>query len=412
MDNRIEHSNAWKNPFAVMWLAQFIGMSAITGVVSFLPLYITQLGVQGESSLGLWAGLLMGTTSFCAALSNPYWGTLADRRGRKQMVERVLLVFGCIMMSMALVTSTWQLLLLRIFQGLCGGFMASATALGISLTPKNKIPFVVGMFQTALIVGGAAGPMLGGIIADSFGYRLPFVVFGCLCLLTLLVIHFSVQEHFTPIPKNAANSVRATLRYLWGMGEMRTMLLILFLAQFAMQSIGPILPIYIQGMVQGTDSLASISGTIIAIGGIASALASASMGFVCRFISHKRILLIAALLCSISFIGQLAADNVVALGILRALNGFCIGMMIPSANTIVTYLIPEEKRGAAYGVTNGSTLMGNVLGPLSAGFLSMFCGLTGIFYLTAGLFFLVFSLLIYQAHEKKPAKKYISAAAH
>ena len=412
MDNRIEHSNAWKNPFAVMWLAQFIGMSAITGVVSFLPLYITQLGVQGESSLGLWAGLLMGTTSFCAALSNPYWGTLADRRGRKQMVERVLLVFGCIMMSMALVTSTWQLLLLRIFQGLCGGFMASATALGISLTPKNKIPFVVGMFQTALIVGGAAGPMLGGIIADSFGYRLPFVVFGCLCLLTLLVIHFSVQEHFTPIPKNAANSVRATLRYLWGMGEMRTMLLILFLAQFAMQSIGPILPIYIQGMVQGTDSLASISGTIIAIGGIASALASASMGFVCRFISHKRILLIAALLCSISFMGQLAADNVVALGILRALNGFCIGMMIPSANTIVTYLIPEEKRGAAYGVTNGSTLMGNVLGPLSAGFLSMFCGLTGIFYLTAGLFFLVFSLLIYQAHEKKPAKKYISAAAH
>ena len=53
MDNRIEHSNAWKNPFAVMWLAQFIGMSAITGVVSFLPLYITQLGVQVEAKVVL-----------------------------------------------------------------------------------------------------------------------------------------------------------------------------------------------------------------------------------------------------------------------------------------------------------------------------------------------------------------------
>jgi DHA1 family multidrug resistance protein-like MFS transporter len=85
-------------------------------------------------------------------------------------------------------------------------------------------------------------------------------------------------------------------------------------------------------------------------------------------------------------------------------------MMIPSANTIVTYLIPEEKRGAAYGVTNGATLMGNVLGPLSAGFLSMAWGLTGIFYLTAGLFLSVFLLLLYQSREK--VREYVSAAAH
>ncbi len=393
---------AWKRPFAVMWLAQFIGMSAITGVVSFLPLYVTQLGVTDTASLGLWAGILMGATSFCAALSNPYWGNLADRKGRKQMVERVLCVFGAIMIAMSFVTSAWQLLLLRIFQGLCGGFMASATALGISLTPKEKIPFVVGMFQTALIVGGAVGPMLGGIIADLFGYRLPFVVFGILCFITLLIIRFSVQENFTPVAKSAQSSVSDTLHYLWSIVDLRVMLVILFLAQFAMQSIGPILPIYIQGMVKGTDTLASISGTIIAIGGITSALASASMGFVCKYVSHKRILATAALLCAISFIGQLAATNVIMLGALRALNGFCIGMMIPSANTIVTYLIPESKRGAAYGVTNGATLMGNVLGPLCAGFFSIAFGITSIFYFTSVLFLAVFGLLLYE-HRKNTA---------
>ena len=409
MNNQTALSNAWKKPFAVMWLAQFIGMSAITGVVSFLPLYITQLGVSGESALGLWAGILMGATSFCAAISNPYWGTLADRKGRKQMVERVLLVFGCIMMLMALVTSAWQLLLLRVFQGLCGGFMASATALGLSLTPKNKIPFVVGMFQTALIVGGAVGPMLGGIIADSFGYRLPFVVFGCLCFATLLIIRLAVQEHFVPVSRDAQASVKDTLHYLWSITDIRVMLVILFLAQFAMQSIGPILPIYIQGMVKGTNTLASISGTIIAIGGITSAFASASMGFVCKYVSHKRILAAASLLCAISFLGQLAAANVITLGVLRALNGFCIGMMIPSANTIVTYLIPETKRGAAYGVTNGATLMGNVLGPLCAGFFSISFGITSIFYFTSLLFLAVFGLLIYE-HKKSIA--YTAAASH
>ena len=107
MENSINHSNAWKKTFAVMWLAQFIGMSAFTGVVSFLPLYVTHLGVTDTGMLGLWAGVLMGATSFCAAVSNPWWGTIADRYGRKRLVEQVLFVFGSIMIAMSFVTSVW-----------------------------------------------------------------------------------------------------------------------------------------------------------------------------------------------------------------------------------------------------------------------------------------------------------------
>ena len=403
MENSINHSNAWKKTFAVMWLAQFIGMSAITGVVSFLPLYVTHLGVTDPGTLGLWAGILMGATSFCAAVSNPWWGTIADRYGRKRLVEQVLFVFGSIMIAMSFVISVWQLLGLRIFQGLCGGFMASATALGISLTPKEKIPFVVGMFQTALIVGGAVGPMLGGLIADHFGCRLPFVIFGQLCFAVLMLIRSAVIEHFAPSAAAARISVLDTLHSLWAIADMRLMLLILFLAQFAMQSIGPILPLYIQQFVRGSDSLASISGTIIAIGGIASALASASTGFVCRRFSHQQILAAASLLGAVSFVGQLTATSIIGLALLRALNGFCIGMMIPSANTIVTWLIPERQRGAAYGVTNGATLMGNVLGPLAAGALSMIAGLTAIFWLTAILFLAAFGLLLH--YHLKPSEE-------
>ena len=183
---------------------------------------------------------------------------------------------------------------------------------------------------------------------------------------------------------------------------MRLMLLLLFLAQFAMQSIGPILPLYIQQLAQGTSAIASISGTIIAIGGITSALASASMGFVCRRFSHHQILAAAAFFGAVSFAGQLMATSLVSLGLLRALNGFCIGMMIPSANTIVTWLIPESQRGAAYGVTNGATLMGNVLGPLTAGALSLFAGLTAIFWLTAALFLAAFVLLLHHHLDLAP----------
>ena len=270
-------STEWKKNVAIMWFAQFIGMSAITGVIAFLPLYLTHLGVE-EQSVGLWAGVLMGATSFCAALSNPFWGSMADRKGRKPMVEKVLFMFALIIVAMSYVTNVYQLLTLRILQGLCGGFVAASTALVVSMSPKEEIPFTVGLFQTALIVGGAAGPMIGGLIADFFGYRVPFLFFGVFCLAALALVRFAVTEQFTPVPKSQSASLRQTFADVWSIVDLRIMLLVQFLAQFAVGSIAPILPLYIHSMLGAQDNLASISGTIIAIAGVTSALMSASMG--------------------------------------------------------------------------------------------------------------------------------------
>ena len=82
------------------------------------------------SEVAMWSGILMGAASFCAALSNPYWGAMADRKGRKPKVEKVLLLYGIIITSMAFVANVYQLLTLRVLQGLCGGFIAAGTALG------------------------------------------------------------------------------------------------------------------------------------------------------------------------------------------------------------------------------------------------------------------------------------------
>ena len=60
--------------------------------------------------------------------------------------------------------------------------------------------------------------------------------------------------------------------------------------------------------------------------------------------------------------------------------------MIPSANTIINYLIPPEKRGVAYGVTTGAALMGNVIGPLSGGFIALHFGIDAVFFCTAFFF--------------------------
>lgn len=132
---------------AILWSAQLIGMSVITGVISFLPLYVPHLGVTDPAQVAMWSGILIAATSFFAALSNPFWGAMADRKGRKPMLEKVLLMFGMIIITIAFASTVYQLLALRILQGVCGGFTAAATALAVSMSPTEHISSTVGIFQ-------------------------------------------------------------------------------------------------------------------------------------------------------------------------------------------------------------------------------------------------------------------------
>jgi MFS family permease len=70
----------------------------------FLPLYFQQLGVQDVGEIAMWSGLSLGVTPALTALMAPIWGRLADRYGRKVMVERALVSFVIVMTALAYVT--------------------------------------------------------------------------------------------------------------------------------------------------------------------------------------------------------------------------------------------------------------------------------------------------------------------
>ena len=92
-----------KNLFAVT-AATFIGFTGFTLVMPFLPLYFQQLGVTDVGEIALWSGLSLGVTPAITALMAPLWGRLADRVGRKIMIERSLASFVIVMAAMGFVT--------------------------------------------------------------------------------------------------------------------------------------------------------------------------------------------------------------------------------------------------------------------------------------------------------------------
>lgn len=120
--------DAWKRNLYVVMFAVFVSFTGFTFVLPFLPLYITQLGVTDQGDAALWSGLLFGISPLLAGVLAPFWSILAERRGRKLMLQRSLAVFVLLIGLMAFVANVYQLLVLRLGIGLFGGVSATGSA--------------------------------------------------------------------------------------------------------------------------------------------------------------------------------------------------------------------------------------------------------------------------------------------
>src|SRR5690242_21639902 len=140
----------------------------------FLPLYLQDLGVTDVADVAAWSGICLGVTPGITALLAPLWGRVADRYGRKILVQRSLACFVLTMIAMAYVRSPWHVFGLRVLQGLFAGYGALALAMAADSAPPGRMASAIGMVQTAQRLGPALGPVIGGVLAQAVGLRQAF----------------------------------------------------------------------------------------------------------------------------------------------------------------------------------------------------------------------------------------------
>src|SRR6476659_4830810 len=121
--------DAWRGNLYVVMFGVFVSFTGFTFVMPFLPLYIRQLGITDPGDAALWSGLLFGISPLLSGLLAPVWSVLAERHGRKVMLQRSLGAFAILIVLMAFVTNVYQLLALRLAIGIFGGVAAMSVAL-------------------------------------------------------------------------------------------------------------------------------------------------------------------------------------------------------------------------------------------------------------------------------------------
>lgn len=95
MDTNVtsEHlPRGWHKTFYTLWIGSFITGMGYSMTMPFISLFINELGHFSRLQLNLYSGLAFAMTFISQAIVSPYWGSLADRKGRKLMCMRAV---GC-----------------------------------------------------------------------------------------------------------------------------------------------------------------------------------------------------------------------------------------------------------------------------------------------------------------------------
>jgi MFS family permease len=363
--------NSVRNLFAVT-AASFIGFMGFTLVMPFLPLYFNQLGVEDVGRVAMWSGLSLGVTPALTAMLAPAWGRLADRFGRKIMVERSLGSFVVVMSAMAFVTRPWHVFALRAFQGLFAGYGALTLTMAADSAPEGKMAQSIGTVQTAQRLGPALGPVFGGTVAAIVGLRRAFFVTAAFYLLAfvLVLVMYDETDMHTRTPPKRRDAPAVTFRSVLAFENFLLMATVIFGFQFVDRSFGPVLPLYVAELGTPASRVAFVSGVLFSIAAGAGAIGH---HFCAGLLRRRTAPQLIAWACACAAGGAaiyVAAAGTPWLFLATPAFGLAIGVGTTAAYTAAAAVIPENVRGTGFGLLTTASLIGLAVSPVVCGLLA------------------------------------------
>ncbi|MBI4546640.1 MAG: MFS transporter [Ignavibacteriae bacterium] len=401
----------WKKNLYILWGTQFLVMVAMNLIVPFLPFFIRELGVSDDNDVARWTGMIFAGPFLTAFIATPFWTTMGDKHGKKLMVLRAIFGLGIAHILIGFSQNVYQLLLFRILQGIISGFIAATLALVSTSTPKEKIGYALGILQSATAGGTVFGPALGGVLADMIGYREIFFIVAGMCFISGFVVVKFVEEVPVIRQDGTTISVFQNLQFMMSHKQLRIIALSIILSQGAAMMIEPIFALYIEGIIRRTaidntaiSYISTLTGITFSIAGIFMVLSSPWWGRRNDRIGFKRNLIPAFIGTGIAYGLHIIIPNLFALGFLRAVLGFVRGGILHTLFSLTSVHAPHHRRSGLIGITSSLAVFGNMIGPLTGGFVAGHFSIPSVFVVNSAIF-IITSVMLWK-YLIEPPKSY------
>ena len=379
MQQAQKHPISWKRNLAVLWLAQTCVATGFTFSFPFVPLFLQDMDLAEGGQAALWASLIQMSMAVAMILSGVFWGLVGDRYGRKLNVMRGMFGGGMTFILSAFSTKLYHLIITRFLTGLFTGSIGPAMALVASTTPRERIPLSMGILQTAFFIGSTIGPLLGGLVADSWGLKGTFLVSGAMLSTGGVIAMLFVREEFHRPSKSVSIFQRQAYTNLLRLLTSRELMPIL-VTILTVQAL-PILATSVLPVI--LDDLSSLGGsaTGIAFGviGLSGGAGSYVGGLISRRTTPTAILRVALVGAALSAAPLFWANSVAQFYAFLALGGAFQGAMFAMTGSLVALAVSGEEQGVAFGGMQSVQVSAFSFGQLIGGVIGATAGLRWVF---------------------------------
>ena len=354
-----------KAALAFIFVAVTIDTIAMGITAPVLPLLIKKM-TGGAGDAGLMNGLFMTVFALMQFLFSPILGALSDRYGRRPILLLSIAGLGVSYAGMAMATSIWQLLLIRLVSGATSANIATAFAYIADVTPADRRAGAYGLMQAAMSAGFVMGPAVGGLFT-AISPSAPFWAAGAFSLI-------NAAYGFFVVPESLSRDRRTPFQFRLGafnaIGVLRSrpgllsLGMILVLMQFATMVFPTAFVLY------ATDrygwGMAWVTACITFFGACSFAVQIGLSGRLVRALGEPRVIL-AGMLCAV------AGTLVFGLAPIGPL--FWIGIPImtlggiagPAVQSVMTRRVSAGQQGRLQGANASLQAVAGIVAPLLFG---------------------------------------------
>ena len=176
----------------ILLLAASVGI-VMTGFGLIMPVFARRLNEFGSGVEAL--GIMTMAFALGALLASPVMGSLADRIGRRPLILLSLASFVGVNIGFLFAPSTEVFIAIRAAEGvLTAGLMPAAMGVAADIVPEHQRAQRVGIVMGSMGAGIIFGPVIGGVLYDSWGFSAPFIGSAILAFAALIFAFSLVPE--------------------------------------------------------------------------------------------------------------------------------------------------------------------------------------------------------------------------
>ncbi len=319
-------------------------------VYSMLSLYMLDLGASV-----IQVGMVFTLASLVPMVLQIFGGWLSDTIGRLRImaIGSSIAVFGYLIFAFA---PNWQWVLIGlsieyVSNSVVGPSFGAYISEQSSEESRGRVfGITTSMYQTVTVIG----PALAGFLAYQFGFALMMrVAFGFYLAATLLRVWMATNERFKP-GRDAVKptfsgfkgQLAAIFALLLGGGILTWIWVTDAVGDTSYSLIGQLFPIYLSDI--GKLNLGEI-GIVNAAVGVAAILAAPFAGTLVDKLSERVAMVVGFTLNGLGLFTLLNSSTFAGFILAMCFFGLGTGSLMPAYQSLISKVVPEEKRGLAFG---------------------------------------------------------------